>query len=112
MLKNRYINFGFFLVFILTFVIVIDAPGNSAYAEHSANVLPEHVLIVTYDADTGEVFKVESNGEEGLITIAKKPYKSKVNKHVKNAWPAMLFTYRGSNCISFVIGGAQYSYCW
>ncbi len=108
MFRNRHINFGFFPVILVVFAIAISASCKLAYAQ-----APNPKMVITIDAGTGVVDTVVVRSAGGPITpVSKQPGHPPVVV-TKKAIPAMIIAHtRNPECISFVIAGTHYTYCW
>ncbi len=109
MFRNRHINFGFFSVILVVFVIAISASCKLAYAQPA----PKPKMVITIDADTGVIDNVVVRSTGGPITPVSKQTGHPPVVVTKKAIPAMILTHkRNPTCISFVIAGTHYTYCW
>ena len=74
-------------------------------------------LAIYFDVDTGNpdiiALGYDAEGDEtSKQKKTKKPPNDPKFQKVKDIIPCAIYTHKGSNCITFVIGGFEYEYCF
>lgn len=70
-------------------------------------------LGILFDIKTGTVDDIAIGYDgAGKEKDVRKKNKKKPNKHIKDIIPCAIYTHTNSNCITFVFGGYEYTYCW
>ena len=108
MFTNRHSMFGYLSVILVVFAIAISASCKLAEAA------PKPSMVISLDADTGLPQTVVGVPAAGApkIPISGKP-ETPPKGQIKHIRPALIITYvQNPNCITFVIAGTSYTYCF
>ncbi len=123
MFRNKHLNFGYLLVILVVFAIAISTsykPGYALAEEAAVEKKGKHELIITFDADTGEV-QLDDSFPRGDEKNHNKKVKEKTKAltgpitigEIKDIIDCRIILYtKNPTCITFEIGGKMYTYCW